>query len=58
MLPDSRLESDSITRFSRQHVEQGTEIAKNSSNALKETMTRAGHAIIVEITAPVSKDEK
>lgn len=32
-LPDSRLESDS----NRQHVEQGTEIAKNSSNTLKET---------------------
>ena len=32
-----RLQLDSITRFIRLHVEQGTNIPKNSSNTLKET---------------------
>ena len=32
-----RLQPDSITRFIRLHVKQGTNIPKNSSNTLKET---------------------
>jgi len=37
MVRNQRLQHDSITRFIRLHIEQGTINAKNSSNAVKET---------------------